>query len=56
MDVSLEIAIFEFQTTFGCFGGCGGLGMCCGTEIIVLLCFEVLCACMVLQEVRVYLC
>ena len=36
--VALKIGIFEFWTTFGCFGGCGGLGMCCGPEIIGLLC------------------
>ena len=36
MGVSLEIGIFRFQTIFGCFGGCGGLGICCGPEIIGL--------------------
>ena len=38
MGVSLEIGVFKFQTTFDCFGGCGGLGMCYGPEILGLLC------------------
>ena len=39
--VSLEIGIFMFQTTFGCFGGCGGLGMSCGPEIIgIIVCLR----------------
>ena len=43
----------------GCFGGCGGLGMCCGPEIIGLLCIlgvVCVCVCMVLQAVTVCLC
>ena len=33
--VSLKLGIFKFWTTFGCFGG---PEMCCGPEIIGLLC------------------
>ena len=36
--VALEIGVFMFRMTSSCFGGCGGLVMSCGPEIIGLLC------------------